>query len=286
LTSQAVPDSVAASAETQVVTAPLIPSLPPAPAETATFHNQRAPARGFFIVTSCSSVQVSKEREIEPGKPMGVFTEALVKGIETGAADLNLKGEILLSDLRRYLGNEIGEKESQSPQFFAHSASGDPLISLNPAALGRDVSLLSAPLGKRVALLIGNQSYRDDDLVPLRGPRNDVDALARVLRDPECGNFEVRCFLDKSRTEILSEISLALDAVERGDFLLIYYSGHGVLDRSGRLCLATSDTNRAALLATSIPARDLRDIIEDSDCDQVLLLLDCAYSGSMMVALK
>jgi hypothetical protein len=217
---------------------------------------------------------------------MGVFTEAIVKEIETGAADLNLKGEILLSDLRYYLGNEIGEKESQSPQFFAHSASGDPLISLNPEVLGKNVSLLTAPSGKRLALLIGNQSYRDPDLLPLRGARNDVDALARVLHDPEYGDFEVRCFLDNSRTEILSALSQALDKAERGDFLLIYYSGHGVLDRSGRLFLATRDTYRAAMLATSIAARDLRDMIEGSDCDQVLLLLDCAYSGSVMAEMR
>ncbi|HJS85262.1 MAG TPA: hypothetical protein VJ779_07355, partial [Acetobacteraceae bacterium] len=66
----------------------------------------------------------------------------------------------------------------------------------------------------------------------------------------------------------------------------IYYSGHGKLDRAGRLCLATADTRQGALLATSISARHLRDLVEESDCDQVVLLLDCCYSGAVEGALK
>jgi hypothetical protein len=137
-------------------------------------------------------------------------------------------------------------------------------------------------LPERIAFLIGNQEFRPDaGLLDLRGPRNDVAALSRILRDPGRGRFTVREFLDKPRHEILPEIERTLGRAAPGDLVLIYYSGHGKLDRSGRVCLATLDTDEAALHATSIPARHLTDLVSQSDCDQVVLLLDCCYSGAI-----
>jgi uncharacterized caspase-like protein len=133
----------------------------------------------------------------------------------------------------------------------------------------------------RIAFLIGNQTFRSDSgLLPLHGPVNDVAALAPLLRDPERGKFEVREFLDKSHHEVLPGLEQALGSAALGDLFLIYYSGHGKLARNGRLCLATADTRQDALRSTSIPARHLRDLVEESNCDQVVLLLDCCYSGA------
>jgi hypothetical protein len=135
---------------------------------------------------------------------------------------------------------------------------------------------------ERVAVLVGNQIFRPDSgLLPLRGPQNDIATLSRILGDPERGRFTVREFLDKPRHEILPEIERVLTRAAPGDLVLIYYSGHGKLDRNGRLCLATRDTEQGALQATSIPARHLTDLVNQSDCDQVVLILDCCYSGAV-----
>jgi hypothetical protein len=137
-------------------------------------------------------------------------------------------------------------------------------------------------LPERIAFLVGNQVFHPDSgLLPLQGPRNDVAALSRILRDPERGKFTVREFLDKPRHEILPEIERTLGRAMPGDLVLIYYSGHGKLDRNGRVCLATRDTEEGALQATSIPARHLTDLVNQSDCDQVVLMLDCCYSGAV-----
>jgi len=134
----------------------------------------------------------------------------------------------------------------------------------------------------RVAFLIGNQTFRpSSDLPPLEGPANDVAALARLLRDPERGQFEVHEFLDKTHYEVLPEVEQSLGRAAEGDFFLIYYSGHGKLAKNGELCLATADTFSDALRATSIPSRHLRDLVEESNSTQVLLLLDCCYSGAV-----
>jgi uncharacterized caspase-like protein len=93
--------------------------------------------------------------------------------------------------------------------------------------------------------------------------------------------FEVNKFLDKPHYEVLPELEQALSRAAPDDLFLIYYSGHGKLDRNGRLCLATANTREGALLATSLPARHLSDLVEHSDCDQVVLLVDCCYSGAV-----
>jgi HEAT repeat protein len=134
----------------------------------------------------------------------------------------------------------------------------------------------------RVAFLIGNQAFRPDSgSLPLEGPANDIAALGNLLRNPQRGKFEVHEFLDKSHNEILPDLEQALSSATLGDLFLIYYSGHGKLARNGHLCLATADTREDALRSTSIPTRHLRDLVEESHCDQVVLMLDCCYSGAV-----
>jgi uncharacterized caspase-like protein len=140
---------------------------------------------------------------------------------------------------------------------------------------------VETPAGRRVAFLIGNQSFLpDSELPPLHGPLNDIAALAEILGDPERGAFDIRRFPDAASGEIKAAIEEELAGAGRGDLVLIHYAGHGKLDRAGNLCLATADTRAMALHATSIPARHVRDLVANSDCDSVVLLLDCCFSGA------
>jgi hypothetical protein len=142
-------------------------------------------------------------------------------------------------------------------------------------------------MAARVAFLIGNQTFRpDSELLPLKGPANDIAALTRLFSDPGRGKFEVRKFLDKSHHDVLPDLEQALGGAAHGDLFVIYYSGHGKLARNGELCLATADTRKDALRSTSIPARHLRDLVEQSDCNEVVLLLDCCFSGAVGEGLR
>src|SRR5947208_914914 len=108
---------------------------------------------------------------------------------------------------------------------------------------------------RRIAALIGNQRFRSGSgLDDLAGPLNDVDALAEVLSDREIGAFEVRTFRDESRDVIMHGLDVLLsEDAARGDLILIYYAGHGKLNRDGELCLAASNTRLNALYSSSIP---------------------------------
>jgi Caspase domain/Sel1 repeat len=137
-------------------------------------------------------------------------------------------------------------------------------------------------VAQRIAFLIGNQKFLPESgLLPLQGPMNDVAALARLLGDPDRGGFKVHEFRDKPAHEVLPNIEQALSAAGEKDLILVFYSGHGKLARNGQLCLATANTRQDSLRATSIPAHHLTDLVRESYCGQVVLLLDCCYSGAV-----
>jgi len=136
-------------------------------------------------------------------------------------------------------------------------------------------------MGRRLAFLIGNQSFAPSSgLHDLQGPANDVTALSAVLSDAEKGGYEVTVFHDRERGEILPTLEAALSGATGDDAILLFYAGHGKTDRAGRLCLATRDSREDAIYSTSIRASDLYDMIDNSDSNQVVLLLDCCFSGA------
>ena len=137
-------------------------------------------------------------------------------------------------------------------------------------------------MARRIAILVGNARFQpESELGPLMGPPNDVAALAAVLEDADRGGFEVQQFVDARKDAVLPVIDEVLSAAESDDLVLLFYAGHGKLDASGRLCLATSETRAAALRSTSIPVSELKELVAQSSAGSVVLLLDCCFSGAI-----
>lgn len=166
----------------------------------------------------------------------------------------------------------------------------DPASPALAAALGLPASTPAPPPappqaadgGRRRAFLVGATQFPlDETLAPLRGPANDVAALARLLGEPGRGGWEVETLVDRPAGEVLSTLDEAFSEAGPRDRVLLFYAGHGKLDSAGRLCLAAADTRPRALFSTSIPARSLRDMIEASRAASTVLLLDCCYSGAI-----
>ncbi|MGH8794284.1 MAG: caspase, EACC1-associated type [Stackebrandtia sp.] len=134
----------------------------------------------------------------------------------------------------------------------------------------------------RLALLVANDSYRDPQLGQLISPGKDAKELRELLRDPEIGAFDPADILvNASKAEIEREIELLFGRARPGDLVLLYFSGHGVRSRSGRLHLAVPNTEpEQCLAATSVSASFLKERIDESDAEAVVVLLDCCYSGA------
>lgn len=133
---------------------------------------------------------------------------------------------------------------------------------------------------QRFAVLIGSGSYPNEPkLMDLHCPPRDVEGLAAALRSR--GSFaSVAVVKDAPHHEALLEINRTLKRAGKEDLVFIYYSGHGKLDLANRLYLCTPNTVVDALEATAIPVHSIRDYADVASCYQVVLVLDCCFSGA------
>ena len=133
----------------------------------------------------------------------------------------------------------------------------------------------------KYALIIGNNKYNDPKLAQLKTPAADSQALAKVLADKNIGAFdEVSPLIDKTETEIRRAISSFLSNKKPDDLVLVYFSGHGVLDDRGRLFLSLKDTETTLLKATAIPSTFISEEMDSCRSKRQILILDCCHSGA------
>lgn len=130
------------------------------------------------------------------------------------------------------------------------------------AALGALVllagSLSSAQAERRVALVIGNSSYRS--MTALQNPRNDAADVATTLRDL---GFEVMLRPDVERSAIGTVLKDFSRMVVGADVALFYYAGHA-LEFRGQYFLVPIDAaleDGDALKYDMISAEDVRELL-------------------------
>jgi adenine-specific DNA-methyltransferase len=139
----------------------------------------------------------------------------------------------------------------------------------------------------KFALIIGNNLYEDHALSELTSPSADVERLANLLKSPLIGGFEqVITKIDSSSEEIRSEIADFFADKKTDDLLLIYFSGHGILDLNGRLCITAKNTKRNRLSVTAISSAFISEEMDNSNSRRQILILDCCYSGAFHRGVK
>jgi uncharacterized protein len=127
------------------------------------------------------------------------------------------------------------------------------------------------------ALVIGNNDYRL--LRPLRTAVNDAREIARVLREQY--GFTVTLLLNATRYEMLSALDAAGKRLTAGDNLLVYYAGHGELDRineRGHWLPVDAEPNSPANWISNISVTDMLNAME---VQQLLVVADSCYAGAM-----
>jgi tetratricopeptide (TPR) repeat protein len=115
----------------------------------------------------------------------------------------------------------------------------------------------------------------------LRAPAQDAKGLASVLESHDIGNFQVRTLLDEPAYKIKQEIEdFFSEDCSKDDFLLLYFSCHGIKSQDGQLYYATSDTRKKRLKSTSVEASFVNSLMSGCRAWRQILLLDCCYSGA------
>jgi tetratricopeptide (TPR) repeat protein len=134
--------------------------------------------------------------------------------------------------------------------------------------------------GKYFALVIGNNAY--NNLPKLETAVKDAQDVSNVLRT--LYGFEVKFLPNATRAEIMSGLSEYRRTLTDADNLLIYYAGHGQLDRGADRAYwlpidAEKDNN-----ANWISADDVTGDLRAMPSRHILVISDSCYSGGFRSA--
>jgi len=132
--------------------------------------------------------------------------------------------------------------------------------------------------GNYYALVIGNNDYAH--LPKLRTPINDTTEIARVLKEKYAFK-EVRTLLNASRYQIITAMNQLRKDLTENDNLLIYYAGHGELDRVNMKGQWLPVDAERESTANWISNSSLTELINAIPAKHVLVVADSCYSGIM-----
>ncbi|HEY5595353.1 MAG TPA: caspase family protein, partial [Nitrospiria bacterium] len=149
-------------------------------------------------------------------------------------------------------------------------------------------ALAGAFQSKRIAVVIGINSYRDPKWNPLAYAVKDAEDIAAVLRDPNSGRFDRVTVLsspeETARENILQAVRrVARENLSPADTVVLYISSHGTLGRikDGHLrqYVVTHDTDPGAVASTAIDLDELKKEFNQLRSQKKVLILAFCHSG-------
>lgn len=142
-----------------------------------------------------------------------------------------------------------------------------------------DVRLRLPDPARSAAVLIGVSGYRH--LPGLPTVANNLTQLKAALTDEEIWGLPAdRCVTVADPSTSRDMIDPVIEAASQaGDLLVVYYAGHGFVDRHGALHLTVVDS-RDRERHTAVPYDWMRDaLLEHNRARRRVIVLDCCYSG-------
>lgn len=150
------------------------------------------------------------------------------------------------------------------------------------------------------ALLIGINRY-EPELFNLPSAVKDVKAFQKRLVDKHIGQFQEEDVIvvlpeydqkTQAETGELTEQSIQdwiydfFTGRDKDDVLILYFSGHALINNNGTLFFAATDTKKydtggELIESTAIPASFIRQTMDDSQCENKVVILDCCFSGTI-----
>jgi formylglycine-generating enzyme required for sulfatase activity len=135
-------------------------------------------------------------------------------------------------------------------------------------------------MAKKIALLIGVSEY-GAGIPPLLSALNDVEAMERVLQNPNLGNFaQVEPLLNPDTVAMRIAIQKLFRNASKEDLLLFFFSGHGITNDDNHLYLATRNTAKDDFEATAVDANFIQTQSKNCYSKHQVLILDACYSGA------
>ncbi|MGE3987085.1 caspase family protein [Pseudorhodoplanes sp.] len=213
-----------------------------------------AEAEGVFTIYSAGFGQAALDRlDDNDRSPNSVFTRALLPALartDTHLADIVIDMREQVAKLAATIGHQ------QYPAYYDQTRGGRVYLAARPPAGGAESGARipgpvqpqpAAPVARRTALLIGNSEYPNH--VDLVTPSNDVEAVARMLRDAGFDRVVSRNNLTRAGMRVaLRDFAGSAASAE---VAMVFYSGHATRVAADRLLLG-SDFRSKALTVASI----------------------------------
>ncbi|MCY7275940.1 MAG: caspase family protein [Phormidesmis sp. CAN_BIN44] len=143
----------------------------------------------------------------------------------------------------------------------------------------------------KIALLIGVSEY-EPGLEGLPSAVNDATAMQQVLTNPEMGEFaaaDVTVLQNPSRRAMETAIFNLFAKRAKEDLVLLYFSGHGVVDEGGEFYFASRDTCKdegRLVPITAVEAKFVQHWMEKSRSQHKVIILDSCFSGAFAKGVK
>jgi hypothetical protein len=135
--------------------------------------------------------------------------------------------------------------------------------------------------GQDYALFFAVSVYKDPVLTDLEQPVKDAERIA-ILLEEEYG-FQTEIVSNPTLQEVSSKLQEYKTAFASGQLpkdgqLLIYFSGHGMVE-SGNGYFLASDSDAEQLITTGLSYDLWRDFINEINCQHILVAIDACYSN-------
>ncbi|MDZ7964782.1 MAG: caspase family protein [Nostoc sp. DedSLP03] len=144
----------------------------------------------------------------------------------------------------------------------------------------------------KVALLIGVSEY-EPGLNPLPAAVKDVEAMQQVLLHPEMGGFietDIMVLKNPQRQDMEEAIENLFAHRQKDDLLVLFFSGHGIKDDTGRLFLATRTTRKTPrgdlIRSSAVAASVVHESMSRSRSKRQVVILDSCFSGAFAEGLS
>ena len=144
----------------------------------------------------------------------------------------------------------------------------------------------------KIALLIGVSEYQPG-LKPLPAAVKDVDAVQKVLLHPDMGSFaesDVTVLKNPDRQQMETAIEILFSDRLKDDLVLLFFSGHGIKDDTGRLYLTTHGTRKSSqgelIRSTAVSAGFVHDSMSRSRSKRQIVILDSCFSGAFATGMS
>ena len=135
---------------------------------------------------------------------------------------------------------------------------------------------------KRYAYLIGANGPQNQPNVieSLKYAEKDVERLEKVLNAHPCAFTEVKSIVAHSPNLVIQGLELLARKCEQSDLLVVYFSGHGYMERNLYLICNGTDVEQKLFTSGAIKIDQIKDVLRECPARHKLLILDCCHAAA------